>query len=165
MGTEAVIEEIYIALQGGAKMRRIEEIQAIAGFGLMGDRYSERKGVYSGIDECQVTLIEGEGIDEISRTTGLSIRDGEHRRNIVTRGIKLELLSGKLFQIGEAVFQYDRPRPPCGYLQSLTQPGMTQALMNRAGICARVVKSGTIRVKDTIKVLGRLNPSQIKAGS
>ena len=54
-------------------MRRVEEIQAVAGLGLQGDRYSERTGVYSGVDECQVTLIEGEGTDEISRRMGLAI--------------------------------------------------------------------------------------------
>jgi len=42
METEAGVEEIYIALQGGAKMQRVEEIQAVAGLGLQGDRYSER---------------------------------------------------------------------------------------------------------------------------
>lgn len=163
MGTEASVEAIYIAPGAGAKMQKVEEIQAVAGFGLRGDRYSERKGLYSGVDEYQVTLIEGEGLDEISQGAGLRVKDGEHRRNIVTHGIKLDRLSGKLFQIGKAILQYERPRPPCSYLQSLTEPGMTQALVNRAGICARVVKSGIIRAKDLIRVLGRLKLSEIKA--
>lgn len=163
MGTEARVEAIYIAAGAGAKMQRVEEIQAVAGLGLRGDRYSERKGLYSGVDECQVTLIEGEGLDEIGESAGLRVKNGEHRRNVVTRGLKLNRLSGKLFQIGEAILQYERPRPPCSYLQSLTEPGMTQALVNRAGICAMVVKSGTIRAEDPIRVLGRLQPSEIKA--
>lgn len=163
MGTQASVEEIYIAPAAGAKMHKVEEVQAVAGLGLRGDRYCERKGLYSGVDECQVTLIEGEDLDEVSQSAGLRVKAGEHRRNIVTRGVRLDLLSGKLFQIGEAILQYDRPRPPCSYLQSLTQPDMARALMDKAGICARIVKSGTIRAGDPIRILGRINLSEIKA--
>lgn len=163
MGTQPGVEEIYIAPAAGAKMQKVEEVEAVAGLGLRGDRYCERKGLYSGVDECQVTLIEGEGLDQISRSAGLRVKAGEHRRNIVTRGIRLDRLSGKLFQIGEAILQYDRPRPPCGYLQSLTQPDMARALMDKAGICARVVKSGMIRTGDPIRVLGRVTLSEVEA--
>jgi MOSC domain-containing protein YiiM len=53
------------------------------------------------------------------------------------------------------VLQYDRPRPPCQYIQSITQPGMTRALAaRRGGICVSVVESGVIRVGDTLEVLG-----------
>ncbi|MBI2360605.1 MAG: hypothetical protein HYV04_17160 [Deltaproteobacteria bacterium] len=63
----------------------------------------------------------------------------------------------------EAIPQYDRPRPPCSYLQSLTQPGMARALMDKAGICARVVKSGMISAKDPIRVLGKVTLSEVEA--
>ncbi|MEA2509654.1 MAG: hypothetical protein QOG21_1736, partial [Actinomycetota bacterium] len=59
----------------------------------------------------------------------------------------------KTFGIGEAVLEYDRPRPPCRYIQSVSEPGMTRALgRDRGGICARVVRSGTIRINDRIEV-------------
>lgn len=141
-------------------MKRVEEVRATAGLGLEGDRYAAGAGVYSGIDECQLTLIEAESLDEVGRSLGLEVASGQHRRNIVTRGIRLALLTGKLFQVGEAVLQYDRPRPPCGYLESLTQPGMARALLGKAGICARVIRSGTIRTRDAIKVLGRIEPPE-----
>ena len=150
---QGIVEEIYIAPEGGAKMARVAEVEASARSGLSGDRYSERRGCYSGTDECQVTLIEAEDLEEISRATGTHVRNGEHRRNLITRGIKLEDLSGKRFQIGEAVLEYDRPRPPCSYLQSLTEPGMTRALVGRGGICARVIQSGIIREKDPLTIL------------
>ena len=52
------IEEIYIAPQGGAPMQRVEQVQAEADCGLCGDRYMQRTGYWTGIDECQVTLID-----------------------------------------------------------------------------------------------------------
>ena len=148
------IEEIYIAPQGGAPMQRVEQIQAEADCGLCGDRYMQRTGYWTGIDECQVTLIDKESIDWIRETTDIQVANGEHRRNIITQGIRLEELQGRRFAVGEAVLEYDRPRPPCSYIQGLTQKGMTRALGGtRGGICARVVQSGVIRVKDTVQVL------------
>ena len=148
------IEEIYIAPQGGAPMQRVEQVQAEADCGLCGDRYMQRTGYWTGIDECQVTLIDKESIDWIRETTDIQVANGEHSRNIITQGIRLEELQGRRFAVCEAVLEYDRPRPPCSYIQGLTQKGMTRALGGtRGGICARVVQSGMIRVKDTVQVL------------
>ncbi len=150
-----LVEEIYLAPEGGARMEKVEQAEALAGFGLRGDRYCERRGYYSYMDSevCQVTLIEAEDLEEVARTAGLHVLNGEHRRNLVTRGVRLEQLAGKRFRIGTAVLEYDRTRPPCSYLQSLTEPGMTCALVERSGICARVIKSGLIRSKDPITIL------------
>ena len=148
------VEEIYIAPQGGVPMQKVEAVEAEASAGLCGDRYKERTGYWTGVDECQVTLIEGENLDWIRANTDIQIDNGEHRRNIVTRDMRLEELQGKRFAIGAAVLEYDRPRPPCAYIQGLTQQGMTRALGGiRGGICARVVQSGTLREEDAIQVL------------
>lgn len=150
---QGVVEAIYVAPTGAAPMDAVEEIEAVAGGGIQGDRYMTGKGYWSALDECQVTLIEGEILDRIAAETNTRVTQGEHRRNIVTRGIRLYELKGKQFSVGEAVFEFDRPRPPCAYIQSITQPGMTRALLGtNGGICARVVKSGVIRVKDAIIV-------------
>lgn len=149
-----IVERIYLAPAGGAAMRPVEQVEALADRGLGGDRYCERKGSGTGWDECQVTLIEGEHLDEIAGQTGVKVLDGEHRRNIVSRGISLDALRDKRFRIGDAVLAYDRPRPPCAYIASITEPLMTKALGKRAGICARVERSGLIRAGDPIVVIG-----------
>ena len=156
---KAVVEEIYIAPKGSAAMERVEEVRAIENGGLKGDRYKEGTGYWIPYgDVCEVTLIEGEDLDEIERETGIGVKNGEHRRNIVTRGIKLKNLRagwfrGRRFRIGEVVLEYDRPRPPCKHVQDLTEPGMTRALRRRGGICARVVEGGRIRAWDEIIIL------------
>src|SRR5215831_3683558 len=130
-------------------MKALDEAQAVAGSGLSGDRYCQQSGYWTGVDECQVTLIEREYLDEIKQK-GIHVDNGEHRRNLVTRGIRLEDLAGKRFRVGEAVLQFDRPRPPCGYIEGITEHGMTKALIGRGGICASIVESGVIRVNDAI---------------
>lgn len=150
---QGIVERIYVVPQGGEDMQRVSQVEALANCGLQGDRYCKRTGYWTDVDECQVTLIESENLEEIERTVGVRVGNGEHRRNLITRGIQLENLSGKRFQVGQAVLEYDRPRPPCSYIQSITEPGMTRALVGRSGICARVVQSGLIRDEDTIIVL------------
>lgn len=148
------VQAIYVARTGGVPMEAVEEVEAVADTGLRGDRYAERTGYWSGVDECQVTLIDGEIVDQIDSETDVEIEHGEHRRNIITRGVRLLDLAGKRFSVGEAVLEYDRPRPPCRYIETLTQPGMMAALAGgRGGICARVIESGTIRVNDTIEIV------------
>jgi MOSC domain-containing protein YiiM len=151
---KVAVEDIFVASIGGAAMERRAEVTVIEGRGLAGDRYLERRGYWTSVDECQVTLIEGEGLDEISARTDVAVSIGEHRRNIVTRGLPLHVLRGKRFRVGDALLEYDRPRPPCRYIQSVSQRGMTRALGRaRGGICARVVEGGRIRVGDEITVV------------
>ncbi len=147
------VESIYVAPQGGVEMQKVSQVEALAGCGLEGDRYCTRTGYWTDVDECQVTLIAAEDLEDIQRITGVRVDNGEHRRNLITRGIELESLSGKRFQVGQAILEFDRPRPPCSYIQSITQPGMTRALAGHSGICARLIQSGLIQDEDSIEVL------------
>jgi MOSC domain-containing protein YiiM len=150
----SLVEAIFVAPVGGSQMQRVPQVDAVQGKGLAGDRYAERRGYWSGSDECQVTLIEAEGLDEITSATSVDVSAGQHRRNIVTRGVNFHALMRKRFRVGEAVLEYDRPRPPCRYIQSVSERGMTKALgRGRGGICARVIESGTISVGDAIEIL------------
>lgn len=147
MGT---VERVFVAGAGGEPMRPVDEIRAVAGKGLEGDRYATRRGYWTDVDECQVTLIQAEDLDAI---TGVHVADGQHRRNIVTRGVDLRALAGRTFRIGSATFAYDRPRPPCRYIEGITEEGMTRALAaRRGGICVRVLESGTVRPGDEIEL-------------
>lgn len=151
-GSAPFLEAIFIADAAGAPMRRIPEIEATMGRGLRGDRYAEGRGYYSKVDPCEVTLIEGEVLDLISARWNLEIYQGQHRRNLVVRGLRLRELSGARFRIGSTLLEYDRPRPPCAYVERLTEKGMTRSLGEGAGIAARIVESGYMREGDLISV-------------
>lgn len=147
------IEAIFITPRAGEPMMRVAEVEALAGVGLRGDRYATGVGYYSPRDVCEVTLIEGEVLDAIKREHGIRIHQGQHRRNLVTRGLALRELKGRRLRIGDVLLEYDRPRPPCDHVQRLTEPGMTRALGKGAGIGVRVLESGILREGDTIQVL------------
>ena len=165
---KGTVEEIFVTGEGSAAMERVEEVRAVERRatgerslgrhavergGIEGDRYRQDTGYWTPYgDICEVTLIEGEDLDEIENEC-LGGKNGEHRRNIITRGVDLESLRGCRFRIGEVVLEYDRPRPPCKHIQDMTEPGMTRALKRRGGICARVVEGGLIRSRDEISIL------------
>jgi MOSC domain-containing protein YiiM len=149
------VEGIFLAPEGGAQMGGVEMSNALEGCGLEGDRYCAGTGHWSRFGRvCQVTFVAAEDLDDIERETGVGVKNGEHRRNVVTRGINLKTLRrGERFRVGEVVFEYRGPRSVCRYIQGLTKPGMTQALKGRGGICATVTKNGTVRTGDEIEVL------------
>ena len=150
---KGVVEGIYVTSQGSAAMERVEEVTTVEGCGIEGDRYCEGTGFWTRYgDVCQVTLIEGEDLDFIENELGISVKEGQHRRNIITRGIRLLDLRRKRFRVGEVLLEFDRSRPPCRHVQELSEPGMTRALKGRGGICARVVEPGRIRPQDAIAV-------------
>ncbi|HUF73875.1 MAG TPA: hypothetical protein VMR74_13355 [Gammaproteobacteria bacterium] len=93
------IEHIFIAPEKGAQVQAVPAVEAICECGLKSDRYSndhDRKDVGQ-----QVTLIEAEAIEKFVAETGLAMAMHEPRRNLVTRGIDLNSLLGKRFDVGE----------------------------------------------------------------
>jgi MOSC domain-containing protein YiiM len=148
-----VVEEIFVTTQGSAAMQRVDEVKTVEGCGIQGDRYCEGTGFWTQYgDVCQITFIAAEDLDFIESELDIRVKDGEHRRNVVVRDVDLLSLRGKRFRVGETLLEYDRSRPPCKHVQDLTEPGMTRALKNRGGICARVISAGPIRPGDTLEV-------------
>jgi MOSC domain-containing protein YiiM len=138
------VEGIFLAPEGGAQMKGAQAATALEDCGLEGDRYCAGTGHWSHFGRvCEVTFIAAEDLGVIERETGVDVNNGEHRRNVVTRGISLKTLRrGERFRVGEVVLEYRGPRSVCRYIERLTEPGMTQALKGRGGICARVIENG-----------------------
>src|ERR671917_15336 len=105
------------------------------------------KGVVEGIYVTSQGSAAMERVEEVT-----TVEDGQHRRNIITRGVRLLDLRRKRFRVGEVLLEFDRSRPPCRHVQDLSEPGMTRALKGRGGICARVIRAGRIRAQDAIEV-------------
>jgi len=147
------VQSIFLAPEGGAEMQSVQAATALEGCGLEGDRYCAGTGHWSRFGRvCEVTFIAAEDLDDIERETGVGMKNGEHRRNVVTKGISLKALGrGERFRVGEIIFEYRGPRSVCRYIERLTEPGMTQALKGRGGICASVIENGTVRVGDEIE--------------
>jgi len=133
-------------------MRSCEQALAILDGGLAEDRYARGRGFWRLTDCCQVTLIHAEDLARIKRRLGLSLDAGEHRRNLVVSGLARTELRGREIRIGEALFEWHRVRPPCGYLDRVSGAGTAKALGRSSGHCLRVCKTGLINVGDRVFV-------------
>ena len=150
---------IFVATSAGEPMRSINSAEAISGRGLQGDRYSEDMGHWKSIDGCQITLITKHDLMQAKKGTKAEFQqaldDGSHRRNLVIDKLKTKNLEGRKFRIGTAVFSYDKPRPPCAYLDKISGKGMCRALSHHSGVCLRVVSGGKLTVGDTVEIIDK----------
>ncbi|KAB7514004.1 MOSC domain-containing protein [Halosegnis rubeus] len=147
------VTQIWTTAEESAPMEPVEGIEAVDG-GLAGDRYQRGTGYYSPFDVCEVTFVAGEALDRIREEAGLDLSDGQHRRNVVTRGVDLGDLLAARFRVGQAVFEGTRPRPPCRHVEEVAElDGLMDALRERGGICADVVEPGPFRVGDGVEYL------------
>jgi MOSC domain-containing protein YiiM len=149
------VEAIHIASGAGAPMQSMSEIDAVAGVGLAGDRYSAGLGFYSARPTDpgarEVTLFEAEVLERLSSEHGIVLGVADHRRNLTIRGVRLGGLLGHRFRIGEVVLEGVKDCPPCDHLEQLTGKPVLQPLVHSGGLRARVLESGTIRVGDVIE--------------
>ena len=145
--------DIFVAPAAGEPMHRLGEAHCLPGRGIEGDRYALGKGHWTKTDGCELTLVTRQDIERANRRGPLSFADGEHRRNLVVDGIRLEVFRGHRVRIGSVECEFHRLRPPCGYLDRLLQPGAGRALGKGAGIGLRVLHEGVIRVGDPVEVL------------
>ena len=122
-------------------LRPVDSVNAVAGRGLEGDRHYVAEGARPG---GAITLIEAEVLEDV----GLS--GPQSRRQVVTRGVRLNDLVGKRFLVGEIECEGVELCEPCLHLQSLTRPGIIQELLHRGGLNADIVTSGTISVGDRV---------------
>jgi len=146
MGT---VFEIGISTHPGKEMQKVESIEVVAGKGLLNDRYFKDNNN----NVCQITLIESENIEHYNRLSGTSLSYLSFRRNIVTKGIKLNPLVGKKFLIGKVLLKGHALCEPCLTLQKkLKQENFVKNLLHKGGLRCEIIKSGKIFIKDIIKL-------------
>lgn len=143
----ASVDYIYIAPTRGAPMSSLDNVEAIEGIGLAGDRYSNAKNP---IEANQVTLIEKENIDAFVEATGKMLTPDMPRRNIVTSGIRLNDLCGKRFKVGEVLLEGIELCEPCGLFSKRTYKVALKFFVGKGGLRAKIVSGGKIHVNDAI---------------
>jgi MOSC domain-containing protein YiiM len=122
----------------------VESVRAVAGNGLEGDRHFCPDGAKPGE---ALTLVEAEEVERVG------LPPGGTRRQITTRGVRLNELVGKRFRVGDVECYGVELCEPCAHLQSVTRPGIIDDLVHRAGINADILNDGTIAVGDAVATL------------
>ena len=162
------IEAIHIASEASAPMQALREVEAVVGEGLAGDRYFTGVGFYSKRPTSpgarEVTLFEAEVLDLLATEHQIALSAAEHRRNLTTRGVRLDALLGQRFYVGNVLLEGVKDCPPCDHLQWLVGKPLLEPLVNRGGLRARIVEGGTIGLGDRVITTGAVRGA-VPAGS
>ena len=144
----AKVFEIAITQNFKGKMETVNNINVIAGKGIMGDRYFKENND----KKNQITLIEKENIDYFNKLNNTGIKSVEFRRNIITEEVRLNELVGKVFSLGNVKLKGIDLCRPCKNLQeTLKQKNLIKEFLRKGGLRCEIIKDGKISVGDEIK--------------
>jgi MOSC domain-containing protein YiiM len=138
------VEAIHLGAPDVAELEPVDSVRAVAGKGLEGDRHFHPEGAPAG---QALTLVEAEVVAEVG------LREGETRRQVTVRGVRLNDLVGRRFRVGEVECVGVELCEPCSHLEAMTRPGIVKDLLHRAGINADLLTDGVILVGDELELL------------
>ncbi|MEH6468725.1 MAG: MOSC domain-containing protein [Porticoccus sp.] len=146
------VEYIYISPEAGKFQKSCQKIELVAGNGILGDRnYAISKWPGQNL-----TLIEVEEVENFIREQNIENDLSITRRNILTRGVRLNELVGKEFKIGGVVLRGVELCEPCcslgAALESSTLPSklIIERFLHRGGLRVDVLTSGVIEIGQEI---------------
>ncbi len=146
----AKVFQLGIAANNNQPIKRVNSIEVLANKGIVGDRhFHDYNDPYN-----QLSLIESENIDEYNITFGLNIPYIDFRRNIVTKGIKLNDLIGKKLKIGNTEVEVLDLCRPCRHLtEMLDQKNILKEFIRKGGLRCQILSSSKINVGDKIEII------------
>ncbi len=144
------VERIWVSPAAGEPARAVDSVRALPGQGLDGDRHVSGTGTFpSGLPGSALTLLEA----EVCESFDPPLEPGEHRRNLLTRGIALNQLVGHEFMIGAVRCRGMRLCEPCTVVQRYASRPVLRELVHRGGLRADILDDGRIRVGDVVRAL------------
>jgi len=134
------VEGLHVSPQFEQLPQAVEAVEVTAE-GMLGDRY---------FGERNLTLIEAEALEGLFEEAGIELTAAESRRQVLTRGVRLNDLVGTRFRVGEVECVGEEWCEPCSHLEGLTRPGVLRGLVHRGGLRADIVRDGRIAVGDEV---------------
>jgi hypothetical protein len=120
-------------------MQAVERVECVAGYGLRGDRFFGYRPDYKG----QVTFFSADVFAELCATFRCHGADPSAlRRNLFVRGVDLNTLIGREFELqGVRLLAVEECRP-CHWMNQAIAPGAEDWLRGRGGLRCRVLSTG-----------------------
>ena len=144
------VYKIGITINNNKSINEVSSINVLANQGIIGDRHFKQfNNPYN-----QLTLIESENIDYYNIKHGLNIPYIDFRRNIITKGVKLNDLVGKKILVGKVELEGIDLCRPCKHLcEVLGQDNIIKEFLRRGGIRCQILTSSSIKINDKINIL------------
>ena len=142
--------KLGIAKNNNQPIKEVNSIEVLANKGIIGDRhFHEFNDPYN-----QLSLIESENIDDYNIRFGLNIPYIDFRRNVITKGIRLNDLVGKKLKVGSVELDAIDLCRPCRHLtEMLNQKNVLKEFLRKGGIRCQILSSSNIHVGDKIELI------------
>ena len=166
---DGTVASVHRSTDHGFTKDAVDGVELVAGIGVDGDAHagstdqhlSRKRRDPTRPNLRQVHLVTAELHDEL-RAAGFDLEHGGFGENLVTRGVPLgELPVGTTLAVGDdALLALTGFRDPCSQIDA-HRPGLRAAVtfdpgegpkLFRDGVMAVVVRSGTVRAGDAIRV-------------
>jgi len=142
------VEWIGIRPERRAPLAALDQVEAIAGYGLAGDHYGSKSD-----GKRQVTLIQAEHLEAVAKLVGAGeVPAASLRRNILVSGINLFALRDRQFRVGEVLLEGSGTCDPCSRMEEVLGAGGYNAMRGHGGIIARIRAGGIVRIGDAVRI-------------
>ena len=149
------LHAIIIGEKAKEPLHYVDNVHAVQGKGLEGDRYFYGQGTFNkpqlSQDVREISILPYETLSECNSRLESTLDFLDLRRNLIIKDFDVSLLEDKVFAIGTAKFRIVRTCPPCRYLSRLLDQDMMRGLKYIGGYRAVIVESGVISVGDEIQ--------------
>ncbi len=123
-------------------MIEVPVMECVAGRGIRGDRYMDFKDDYKG----QITFFSLDVFDELCVALGRhNCLPAAARRNVITRGVDLNDLIGREFEVQGVHFYGTQECAPCYWMDRAFAPGAQVFLKGNGGLRAKILSDGELR--------------------
>ena len=147
---QGTVEWIGVRSKRRTPLVALDEVEAVAGIGLVGDHYASKTN-----GKRQVTLIQREHLTAVAQILAKSeVLAASVRRNIVVSGINLFALRDRRFRIGEVLLEGAGTCDPCSRMEEVLGPGGYNSMRGHGGIVCRILEGGKIWIGDPVIAQG-----------
>lgn len=150
-GTQGQVVGLFVGADPGGPMQPVDEVEAVAGRGLVGDRYLAGGDDHDPTEE--ITLFAREEVDAANETADVTIDAVDLRRNVMVAGVDLREPRSGALAVGDVVIDAIEANPPCAHLQRLAGKALLAPLAHGGGVRGRIRGGGTIRQGDAVRWL------------
>ena len=144
------IIKIGLTENNNQEIVEVTEVDLVAGKGIVGDRhFNDYNDPFN-----QLSIIESENIDEYNLKYNSNIPYLNFRRNIITKGIKLNDFVEKKIKIGSVILEVIDLCRPCRHLsEKLERNDIIKEFLRKGGIRCQIMNDGKISLGDQIKII------------
>jgi hypothetical protein len=120
----------------------VDSVQCVAGRGIRDDRFFDYRDDYKG----QITFFSLEVFDELCSALQVQgVDPSSVRRNVLVRGVDLNSLIGKKFEVQGVHFYGTEESRPCHWMNDAVAAGTEEFLKGHGGLRARILTDGVLK--------------------